>query len=455
MHDSALSPLDGRYAQRLEPLRSFFSERALVTARCRVELCWVQALCQPGLFPELDEDEAQRVQGCLADPLGESGWRRVKEIEARTRHDVKAVEIYLRERLQLGHAQVIHFGLTSEDVNNLAWSTLFQAYRDQQQLPQLAGLIRQLCEQARGWRAAAFPAHTHRQPASPTTAGKELAVFAHRLLRLYSELRALPFRGKLGGATGNHSALLAAFPQHDWPAVSADFVSSLGLQPNAITTQVEDHDSWVAWFDCTRRVNSAVLDLDRDAWAYISRGLFKQRKAPGQVGSSTMPHKVNPINFENSEGNLEISCALLAFLGSKLGHSRMQRDLSDSTVQRNVGVAMGHAWLALQETGRGLGKLDLDAARCRALLAGLPELLAEPLQTVLRLEGIEDPYELLRRATQGRAVTRELLAELVASLPIPQATKERLGALTVAGYVGVAPLLVDRVLREAEEVLAS
>jgi adenylosuccinate lyase len=446
----AISPLDGRYAQRLEPLRACFSERALVGARIEVELRYLRMLHLRGLFPPLFPEELERVEAALAGASDED-YASVKDIEATTRHDVKAVEIHLRRKLRLARPQAIHFGLTSEDVTNLAWSRLFDRFLEEQQLPLLDRVLTKLVELAERWRDVPFPSHTHGQPASPTTAGKELAVFAGRLLRLRRQLADHVFLGKLAGATGNYSAMVAAFPDHDWVELAERLVDELGLGHNPLTTQVEDHDSWARWFDLTRGVNNVMIDLNRDLWAYISRDLYRQRKAPGQVGSSTMPHKVNPINFENSEGNLELSNAMLTLLSDKLCRSRMQRDLSDSTVQRNVGVAMGHAWLAWLECLQGLEKVELDPAACARALEAHPELLGEPIQTILKVEGVPDPYELLRQHTQGRAVTREGLLAMVDGLDISEPARDRIRALTVPAYVGLAAQLADRVIAAVRE----
>ncbi len=448
-----ISPLDGRYGERLAALGAYFSEPALVGARVRVELRYLRLLHARGLFPPLSSAEQARFQDALED-FQDADLARVKAIEAVTRHDVKAVEIFLREKLQLQRPQAIHFGLTSEDVSNLAWSSLFRGYLHDHQLPLLDRLLARLADLAERWRDVPFPSHTHGQPASPTTAGKELAVFAGRLLRLRRQLAGFRFLGKLAGATGNYSAMVAAFPEHDWVDLAQTLAAELGLDHNPLTTQVEDHDTWARWFDLTRGLNNVIIDLNRDLWAYISRDLYRQRKAPGQVGSSTMPHKVNPINFENSEGNLELSNALLTLLSDKLCRSRMQRDLSDSTVQRNVGVAMGHAHLAWLECLRGLDRIELDPAACARTLEAHPELLGEPIQTILKVEGVPDPYELLREHTQGQAVTHASLMAMVAGLDISAGARARIQALTVGGYVGLAPQLADRIIAAVREEIA-
>jgi adenylosuccinate lyase len=446
----AISPLDGRYASRLEPLRACFSERALVGARVEVELRYLRLLHERGLFPALTAAERERIELALGG-ISDDDYQAVKAIEAVTRHDVKAVEIFLRDKLQLQRPQAIHFGLTSEDVTNLAWGILFDRYLEEQQLPLLDRLLDKLAQLAQRWRDVPFPSHTHGQPASPTTAGKELAVFAGRLLRLRRQLAGFRFMGKLAGATGNYSAMVAAFPEHDWVELAQRLVEALGLDHNPLTTQVEDHDTFARWFDLSRGVNNVLIDLNRDLWEYISRDLYRQRKAPGQVGSSTMPHKVNPINFENSEGNLELSNSLLALLSDKLCRSRMQRDLSDSTVQRNVGVAMGHAHLAWMECLRGLDKIELDPAACTRTLEAHPQLLGEPIQTILKVEGVPDPYELLRQHTQGRDVTRASLLAMVDELDIGEQAKARIHGLTVPGYVGLAAQLADRIIAAVRE----
>ena len=380
-------------------------------------------------------------------------FRELKAIETRINHDVKAVELFLKEKLDLRYGQMVHFGLTSEDVTNLAWSGLFQDYVLKAYLPLLDRLLHRLADLAAQWQHIPFPAHTHGQPASPTTAGKEVAVFLWRLLRQREKLSKFRFRGKLNGATGNLSAMIAAFPEYNWLTFSREFVASLDLEPNPVTTQVEDHDAWAELFNLVRAVNNIVLDLDRDFWLYISRSYFVQLRDEEQVGSSTMPHKVNPINFENSEGNIKLANALLRVLSDELCQSRLQRDLSDSTVTRNVGVAMAHSHLALQQTLRGLGKLELDAPRCLEELRAHPELLAEAYQTILRVEGLDDPYDLLRRGTQGRKVGRQVLQALVGKLPISDGARARLQQLDVPGYTGAAGQLVELVLDEAERVI--
>lgn len=438
-----ISPLDGRYYGRLGELAELFCEQTLMQRRCQVELDYLAALARSGRFFRLKPAERQALRQAR-DSFSGKDYRNIKRIEARTAHDVMACVEHLRERFP-ARAEWIHFALTSEDVNNLAYSLILRDYAQQLQLPLLDRVIRQLSELARRWAAVPFPAKTHGQPASPTTAGKELAVFVSRLARQRRQLQAIRFRGKFGGATGTWAAWTAADPKYDWPAFSRKFVESLGLDFNPVTTQIEDRDAWSEYFAVTGRINTILLDLDLDAWEYLSRGFMTQRRKAGEVGSSTMPHKINPIRFENSEGNLVLAGSLLASLAQRLCHSRMQRDLSDSTVVRNVGVALAHSHLAWQETLAGLETLELDEAACRAELERTPQLLAEPYQIVLRAAGVQDAYERLKALTRGRAVTPAEFHRLLEACPVDKAVKARLKKLTVAGYTGLAA----RVCREA------
>ena len=450
--NKSISPLDGRYAGRLGDLAELFCEPALMRSRCLVELAYLEALAGTGRFFALAETERAAIRK-ERDSFGEHEYENIKRIETRTAHDVMACVEHLRERFP-ARAEWIHFALTSEDVNNLAYSLIFQAYVSRLQLPLLEDLIRKLMELAERWQAIPFPAKTHGQPASPTTAGKELAVFISRLLRQYRQLKAFRFRGKLNGATGNWSAFAAADPDFDWIAFSKTLIESLGLDFNPATTQIEDHDAWSEYFSIVRRINTILLDLDVDAWEYISRGFFVQRKREGEVGSSTMPHKVNPIQFENSEGNLVLSNSLLSTLSERLCHSRMQRDLSDSTVVRNVGVALAHSHLAWKETLGGLDRIELDAAACRAELEREPQLLAEPYQIVLRSAGQKDAYEQLKALTRGREVAMADFHRLLDSCAIEEPLKVRLRKLDVPGYVGLAGRVCGAVLAAAEQELA-
>ena len=446
-----ISPLDGRYASRLGDLAEMFCEAALMRRRCQVELDYLLALAETGRFFRLEPVELQMIRK-TRDSFTEDDYLAIKRIEERTAHDVMACVEYLRGRFP-ARAEWLHFALTSEDVNNLAYSLILRDYAQQLQLPLLDRVIRRLAELARRWADAPFPAKTHGQPASPTTAGKELAVFVSRLARQRRQLKAGRFRGKFGGATGTWSALTAADPAHDWLAFSRQFVESLGLEFNPATTQIEDRDAWSEYFAVTGRINTILLDLDVDAWEYLSRGFFTQRRKDTEVGSSTMPHKINPIRFENSEGNLVLANSLLATLAQRLCHSRLQRDLSDSTVVRNVGVALAHAHLAWQETLAGLETLELDEAACRAELERTPQLLAEPYQIVLRAAGVKDAYERLKALTRGRAVTLADFHRLLEACPVDDAVKARLKKLAVPDYTGLAARVCREALAAAEKEL--
>ena len=447
-----ISPLDGRYADKVGHLGEYFSEFALLEARTQVECAYLMAQEETGLWPRLSGDRRAAIQDTM-EHFDEGDFDRIKAIEESTRHDVKSVELFLREQLALPDPNRIHFGLTSEDVNNLAFSMMLDGYRTDEQLPLLADLLATLRAMAASLRDAPMPTRTHGQKASPSTAGKEIAVHLERLLRLYERVDGFLFRGKLNGATGNWSAFAAAFPRFDWINFSEDFVRRLGFEANLATTQIEDHDAWAEYLNLTRQIANVLIDLDRDCWFYLSLGFFKARTDAAAVGSSTMPHKVNPIRFENSEGNLEVALGLLGALSDKLARARLQRDLSDSTATRNIGVALAHVHLAMQETLGGLETLKYNEARCLEELDASPELLAEPVQTILRTAGVDDPYELLKKATRGRAVTREELLALVDDLDIPEGVKARCRALRVRDYVGLAATVCDRVVAHADEVL--
>ncbi len=447
-----ISPLDGRYADSVGHLSAYFSEFALMAARCEVELRYLIALDEIGVFPKLTRAEKARIEAARV--LADGGFARIKEIEATIRHDVKSCELFLRERLELAHPNRIHFALTSEDVNNLAYALLLSRYRDREQLPQLRRLVAALAERVERWKSVPFPARTHGQAASPTTFGKELAVFLHRLVRQGRQLEALRFRGKLSGATGTYAAAVVVRPDVDWIGFAERFVAALGLEPTACTTQIDDGDGLAEYFAVTARINNVVLDLDIDLWEYISRGDVVHRAASGEVGSSTMPHKVNPIRFENSEGNLAVSTALLHTLADKLTHSRMQRDLSDSTAKRNIGVALAHAYLALEETLGGLDRVDLAPAELQARVDAAPEVLAEAYQTLLRAEGMGDPYEALRGLTRGKTLTLAELHEWVEDLPVDAKLKARMKALRPSAYAGLATVLCERAAAEAATWLA-
>ncbi len=446
-----ISPLDGRYYGRLGDLAELFCEQSLMRYRCFVELAYLEVLADTGRFFRLEETERAAIRK-ERESFGDREYENIKRIEAGTAHDVMACVEHLRERFP-ARAEWIHFALTSEDVNNLAYGLLFRDYAAKLQLPLLGRVLWHLMELARRWQDIPFPAKTHGQPASPTTAGKELAVFLSRLLRQYRQLKSFRFRGKLNGATGNWSAFAAADPDFDWIAFSGKFVGSLGLDFNPATTQIEDHDGWSEYFSLVRRINTILLDLDVDAWEYISRGFFVQRKKEGEVGSSTMPHKVNPIRFENSEGNLVLANSLLSTFSERLCHSRMQRDLSDSTVIRNVGVALAHSHLAWKETLAGLDRIEIDGEACRAELEREPQLLAEPYQIVLRAAGLKDAYGQLKELTRGRAVSIADFHRLLDSCAVDESRKSRLRKLDVPGYVGLSRRVCREALAAAEKEL--
>ncbi|MHB2149337.1 adenylosuccinate lyase [Calditrichota bacterium LG25] len=448
----AISPLDGRYAGRLQQLGVYFSEFALMRARVQIELHFLKALDSTGLFPELNQAERQKIEFYLRH-FSEDDYQRIKEIEQTLNHDVKSCEVFLRQRLGLRNPNMIHFGLTSEDVNNLAYSLLFREYLHKEQLPLLEKLLRQLLEFVKKWKDVPFPARTHGQMASPTTAGKELAVYLNRLGRVYKDLKGFRFPAKLNGATGNFSAFKAAFAEYDWLTFSRNFLQELGFEANLVTTQIEDHDGWARYLSLTKLLDNIVLDLDRDMWLYLTLGYFLLETDPGAVGSSTMPHKVNPINFENSEGNLQVALALINGITDKLGNSRLQRDLSDSTVTRNIGVALAHGHLALMETLRGLSRLQVNRDYCLNELKRHPELLAEPIQTILRREGVEDPYNLLKEMTRGRTISEDDLQKFIEGLPVREEVKQELLALDVTTYVGEASRICQLVIDEVEKAL--
>ena len=454
MTDREISPLDGRYRKRLAELPAYFSEFALMKARCETELAYLEALDRTGLFPALSDEERKRISQAR-ESFSDDDFQRIVEIDREIDHDVKACELFLREKLGLAHPNLIHFGLTSADINNLAYGLLLMRFRDEQQLPRLRRLIERLADLVEAWKSVVFPARTHGQPASPTTLGKELAVFVSRLVHQAAQLKAHRFRGKLTGATGTHAAFVAGFPDHDWTAFSAEFVESLDLEPNQCTTQIEDHDTLAEYFAIVSRINNIVSDLDRDIWEYLSRGDLLQSAVDSEVGSSTMPHKVNPIQFENSEGNVAISNALLHALSDRLTQSRMQRDLSDTTVKRNIGVALAHSHLAIGQTLRGLERIDANEADLERQVDAAPEVLAEAYQTILRVAGVEDPYELLRGLTRGEAPTLDQLHGFVDGLPVSNDIKERLRGLRPTDYVGLASRICDAVLETARRWIES
>ena len=441
----ALSPLDGRYAAQTRSLAALFSEAALIRYRIRVEALWIRHLASVPAIPELAALPASVLAelDLLAGAGVNEAARRVKDIEARTNHDVKAVEYFLRERLTEAGAdprqlEFIHFGCTSEDINNLSYALMLAEARDQVMLPLMREVAGRLREIVRATASLPMLSRTHGQPASPTTLGKEMANFVVRLERAAEGFGRVAALGKMNGAVGNFNAHLAAYPEADWVAIGATFVESLGLRNNAYTIQVEPHD-WVAEYcHALERYDTVVIDLCRDLWGYVSLGYFRQRAVAGEVGSSTMPHKVNPIDFENAEGNAGLANALLGFFAAKLPISRWQRDLTDSTVLRNLGVALGHALLAMKSLQKGLGKLEADPARLAADLDANWEVLAEAIQTVMRRHGVPDAYDRLKEFTRGRKVGQAALREFVATLSLPADEAARLAALTPAAYIGLA-----------------
>jgi adenylosuccinate lyase len=445
---TALSPLDGRYAGKLDPLRPLLSEFALIRCRVRVEIEWFLALADAGLAEIGPLDEAQRVfLRSLADGFSEADAEAVKAIERRTNHDVKAVEYWLAERFAARPALAaatgfVHFACTSEDINNTSHALMLEGARRDVLLPALDGLVATLSGLAREHAAVPMLARTHGQTASPTTLGKEAGNVAARLARARASIAGVRLLAKMNGAVGNYNAHRAAYPGVDWEAFARRVVEErLGLAFNSHTTQIEPHDALAELFDAFRRCNTVLIDWCRDAWGYISLGYFTQKAAPGEIGSSTMPHKVNPIDFENAEGNLGLANALLAHMSEKLPISRFQRDLTDSTVLRNMGVALGHCLLAYDSLARGMAKLGVGRAAIDADLDDAWEVLAEPVQTVMRRYGVENPYEQLKALTRGKAITREGLHAFIAGLAIPAAERERLLALTPRAYTGDAERL--------------
>ncbi|MGN0852068.1 MAG: adenylosuccinate lyase [Kiritimatiellia bacterium] len=442
----AVSPLDGRYGSKVAELRDVFSEYGLVKRRVAVECAWLAALCAHPELPEcpaLTAAEAAALRQ-LADGFSVADAQRVKDIEKTTNHDVKAVEYFIKEALagtSLGsRGEFVHFACTSEDVNNVSHALML---RDGLKILRAAQneVTDRIAALAREFAATPMLAHTHGQPASPTTLGKELAVVAARLRRQQDEIDRIVLPAKMNGAVGNFNAHLAAYPGVDWEALSRGVIEGFGLRQNRLTIQIEPHDGMAELFDAIQRWNTILLDFDRDVWTYVSMGYFTQRTVKGEIGSSTMPHKVNPIDFENSEGNLGLSNAVFGFLARKLPVSRMQRDLTDSTVLRNMGVGFGYALVAVKSTLKGLDKLQVDGARLAGDLDRNWEVLAEPIQTVMRKAGMANPYERLKELTRGRRVTAETMREFVSGLELPEADKARLLEMTPASYVGMAEKL--------------
>jgi adenylosuccinate lyase len=452
---TAISPLDGRYGGKTAELRPIFSEFGLIRYRITVEVRWLQSLAQhPGIseVPRFSEDTDRQLDAILTE-FDEADAQRVKEIERTTNHDVKAIEYFLKEKIQ-GNAELeavsefIHFACTSEDINNLSHALMLRDARERCLLPQMDQLIEAIRALAEAHAERPMLSRTHGQPASPTTLGKEMANVVARLARQRRQLAGVEILGKINGAVGNYNAHLIAYPEIDWAENARRFVEDLGLVWNPYTTQIEPHDYMAEFFDAVGRFNTILLDFDRDLWSYISIGYFKQRTVEGEVGSSTMPHKVNPIDFENSEGNLGLANAILAHLASKLPISRWQRDLTDSTVLRNPGVAVAHCLVAYQSTLKGLGKLEVDDAKLDADLDGTWEVLSEAIQTVMRRYGVDQPYEKLKELTRGKSIDRESLQAFVDGLEIPEEARDRLKSLTPGRYLGNATTQARKIAQE-------
>jgi adenylosuccinate lyase len=450
---TALSPLDGRYAAKVDALRDAFGEFALIRQRVCVEVAWLKALAAEAAIAEVPafSDGALAILDAIAASFSAADAARVKAIERTTNHDVKAVEYWLKERVastpEIARvAEFIHFACTSEDINNLSYGIALDEARRKTLLPLLESVAADLRGLAHAHADVAMLARTHGQPATPTTLGKEFANVYARLERQIAAFARMPIKGKMNGAVGNYNAHAIAYPDIEWEKVAARTVASLGLEFNPYTTQIEPHDGIAEYCDALARANMILIDLDRDVWSYVSLGYFRQRMRDGEVGSSTMPHKVNPIDFENSEGNLGLSNALLRHLAEKLPVSRWQRDLTDSTVLRNLGAALGHAMLGWTALRQGLAKVDVDESRIAADLDANWEVLAEAIQTVMRRHGLPEPYEQLKALTRGRTgMTRESLRTFIATLDLPADAKARLLALTPATYVGLAARLARRV----------
>ena len=448
----ALSPADGRYADKVNGLRDIFSEYGLIRFRVLVEVRWLQCLADDNQVAELRPTSSvmKDVLNHIVDDFSLDDAERIKKIEATTNHDVKAVEYFIRERLGDGPEtstlkDFLHFGCTSEDINNLAYALMLRAARNDVVLPQMRELRGKIKNLAHEHAAVPMLSRTHGQTASPTTVGKEFANVVARLERAQQNFRDIVIRGKFNGAVGNYNAHLIAYPDADWPAIANRLIESLGLDPNTHTTQIEPHDWTAEYAHALMRYNTILIDLSRDIWGYVSLGYFTQRVAKGEVGSSTMPHKVNPIDFENAEGNLGMANALLGHFAEKLPISRWQRDLTDSTVQRNFGVAVGYVMIAISSLLKGFGKLELNEERIAHDVDNAWEVLAEAVQTVMRRYGIPEPYEKLKALTRGQAVSKQLLSEFIASLDIPDDEKKRLLELTPAAYVGLAANLATEI----------
>lgn len=450
---TAISPLDGRYQQKVAPLQHYFSEYALIRFRVQVEVAWLQALSHAVEIEEVPSfsTATEQLLNELVVNFSAADAQAVKAIEATTNHDVKAVEYWLKQTLadngEITRAsEFIHFACTSEDINNLSHGLMLKHSLNQVMLPALDNIIAKLTDLAHQLADLPMLARTHGQPATPTTLGKELANVVYRLQRGRAQLVNVAILGKINGAVGNYNAHLSAYPEIDWEQLAQRFVTALGLTFNPYTTQIEPHDTIAELFDAYARINTVLLDLNRDIWSYISMGYFKQKTKAGEVGSSTMPHKVNPIDFENAEGNLGIANALLHHLSTKLPVSRWQRDLTDSTVLRNMGVALGHTLLAYDSCNKGLNKLEANPDQLTQDLDNAWEVLAEPIQTVMRRYAVPNPYEQLKALTRGKSgITREVLHQFIQELDIPQPDKQRLLAMTPSSYLGKAGELARKI----------
>ncbi|NOQ70321.1 MAG: adenylosuccinate lyase [Gammaproteobacteria bacterium] len=442
---TAISPVDGRYGSKTAAFRDLFSEYGLIRHRVLVEVRWFQALANNNEIaevPALDET-ALNVLNSIVDNFSVTDAERIKTIERTTNHDVKAVEYFLKEKIQ-GNAtleasnELLHFACTSEDINNLSHGLMLKAGREKVLLPAMDEIIENLTKQAQEFAAQPMLSRTHGQTASPTTVGKELANVVYRLRKQRDQVAETEIYGKANGAVGNYNAHISAYPEIDWPAFSQQFIESIGLQINPFTIQIEPHDYMAEMFDAISRFNTILIDLSRDIWAYISNAYFKQKTVAGEIGSSTMPHKVNPIDFENAEGNLGIANALFNHLSLKLPVSRWQRDLTDSTVLRNLGVGFAHSLIAYQSLLKGLNKLEINVDVIEADLNTSWEVLAEPIQTVMRRYGIENPYEKLKELTRGKTITQQAFKEFIQTLDIPEDARQKLLKLTPLNYIGNA-----------------
>ncbi|MGV3469261.1 adenylosuccinate lyase [Limnobacter sp.] len=448
---TAISPLDGRYQSKVANLRPLLSEAGFMHHRVIVEIEWLKALAKAG-FSELPAFSTQALAKleAIKTEFSEADAQRIKEFEATTNHDVKAVEYFIKEKFQADEelkksAEFVHFACTSEDINNMSHALMLKATREQVILPTLDRMVTTLRNYAHQFADLPMMCRTHGQPASPSTMGKEFANVVHRLERAIAAIKAVELPAKMNGAVGNFNAHLSAYPEFDWEKLSRDLIESLGLTFNPYTIQIEPHDGIAALMDAIARTNTILIDLSRDIWGYISLGYFKQKLKAGEVGSSTMPHKVNPIDFENAEGNLGMANAVLKHLAEKLPVSRWQRDLTDSTVLRNLGVGIGYAVLAYESCLRGLGKLEVNEAAIAADIDNAWELLAEPVQTVMRRYGLPNPYEQLKELTRGKGITQEGLKQFIQQLDLPEQEKARLLAMTPASYIGKAAELAKRI----------